>query len=245
MVLVHSLHSAVRDFGIARAEKIGRDIYEQDALAAEATDILFAAELDLANYPIKGWLVVKEKSESTVIFVGKYEDEYVGFFEVVKKGKRKGKLKQLNKRELTPDELSAFRARELALDYIDEPCSSRYNTVVLNNPEGEGFLVYALAATQDPEAVQIGGHYRFMVAKDGSEIASKERLSSSCLVLDKKPDDMPPGAKLSALTMSHLVSERPLEIHVFQNLLHELDFYVATPDGKVWKIHEGKIEAVR
>ena len=239
--------SEVRDFELQVVETLGMSIYQQDSLAAEATDVLFSQGIDLSKYPISGWVVERHKKEAVIAFIGDFGGKLEGIFEIRKRKKKKAKFKELSEQErkLSDYQLSAFRARSLALENIDVPCSDRYNVVVLEDLDGVGFLVYALAATTDPDAVLVGGHYRFTVSSDGSDIEAKERLSGSCLVLDKTPDDMPRGATLAALTMTHTVSVRPLETHVFLNLLHDMDFYVGTPDQHIWRIHDGKIQRVR
>jgi len=36
-----------------------------------------------------------------------------------------------------------------------------------------------------------------------------------------------------------------VEIHAFLNLLHQLDFFVATKDQAVWKIDAGDLERIQ
>ena len=85
-------------------------------------------------------------------------------------------------RVMTAEERARFAARSTALLGITEACSQRYNTVVLRDPAGgEGWLVYALAATTEPGLIMVGGHYRFTISADGEEILRGERLSDSCL----------------------------------------------------------------
>jgi hypothetical protein len=62
-----------------------------------------------------------------------------------------------------------------------------------------------------------------------------EPLSMSRLVVPLRSPEMPPDAKLSALTVTHLVTEWPLQTHVFVSLLHKLPIFVATSRG-LWKI---------
>jgi hypothetical protein len=115
-----------------------------------------------------------------------------------------------------------------------------YNFEVLDDPDGEGFLVYALAATKDPNEVVAGGHSRITVSKDGTKVESVDRLSRSLLVL---PKSGPGGAsKAKALTMTHVVSPTPVETHVFLSLQHKMPFYVATGEKEVWKVEKGTIK---
>jgi hypothetical protein len=235
----------VQDFDQDVAEKLGRQIYEQDVISWVATDVLFAQELDLSQYPIRGWVVEEGEEGATVTFVGiEGSEEPFAIFEIRLEEVSEPIFRKREDRSLTESQLARFRARNLALDAIEKPCSERYNPVVLEHPTEDAFLVYALAATTDPDAVPVGGHYRFSISKDGKTLLRSERLSASCLTLDKTPEDMPPGASISALTMSHIVSERPLEVHVFLSLLHEMDFYVIAEKAVIWRISEGKMRRV-
>ncbi len=56
---------------------------------------------------------------------------------------------------------------------------------------------------------------------------------------------MPASAELVAYTMSHLLDNTPTEIHVFLSLLHQMPFYIATPDRRFWYIEEGRIRLLR
>ncbi len=235
----------VKDFSLKKAEAIGKELYLRDNLAAIATDLMLAQGLDLSEYPLRGWVTELKGKTSVVTFVGDYDGEYRGVFEVRKKGKKPPVFLKILEQELTAYQLAAFTARMTATAAIEEPCSDRYNMAVLKDRKGDGFLAYALAATTDPDAVVAGGHYRVKVSADGKEILRVEKLSASCLVLDKSPDDMPEGASLAALSMSHIVSERPLEIHVFLNYLHRITLYVMTKDESIWKIEDGRLDKVQ
>jgi hypothetical protein len=41
--------------------------------------------------------------------------------------------------------------------------------------------------------------------------------------------------------MSHIVSDTPLETHVFLSLLEGLPFFVVTPDSHMWSVERGSI----
>lgn len=235
----------VEDFTLAEVEALGKEIYERDTLAAVATDLMLAQGLDLSKYPLRGWVIERRRKLSVVTFVGDYDGEYRAVFEIRTKGKKPPVFSIIEKQELNAYQKAAFKARTLAGGAIEEPCSRSYNVAVLKDLDGDGFLVYALAATTDPNAVMAGGHYRFKVSQDGATIERSEKLSTSCLVLNKAPDDMPEGATLAALSMSHIVSERPLEIHVFLNYLHRMDLYVITNDQSLWKIHNGNVKRMQ
>jgi hypothetical protein len=142
---------------------------------------------------------------------------------------------------LTPEELTQYNARMLALDNIDDACSKTYNTIVLPDPESDNWLVWAIAATTEPGVMVVGGHYRFTVAEDGSEILRTDRFFTGCLNLSSP--DVPRGAQ-SFHSVGHVISLTPLETHVFTSLGWPDQFYVGTNDGKAWRLDKGRITSV-
>jgi hypothetical protein len=242
---IFSIAAEVKDFDITITEALGRKIYDQDIIAAEATDILFAQNLDLSQYPIRGWVVEERNQKTIVTFIGEYDGEFFAIFEISKQGKQKATFTNLDKSELSAYQAAVFAARTLAMQNIKKPCSDRYNFVIVKNPIDQGFLVYALAATVDPNAVIVGGHYRFSVSQDGKNLEKAERLSASCLTLDKSTQNLPAGATSVGFMVTSSVSERPLEIHVFLSLLHQIDLFVSTSTEKVWLVQNGRIEKIQ
>ena len=74
---------------------------------------------------------------------------------------------------------------------------------------------------------------------DGSTLIAIEPLSKSCLTMSRATDKGTPVA----LYMTHLVTDTPLETHVFLNLLYGIDFYVGT-ETSIWSISNGSIRYV-
>jgi hypothetical protein len=234
--------ASIRNFDIPTIERLGRDIYEQDLAAARASDILFAQHLNQKDFAVRGWVVSKNDGRFVVTFVSEVFSQPRGAFEVRPDETREKRFRILNQAELPADLVTQFRARQLASRNIDQPCSDRYNAVVLKEPDSDNYLVYLLAATLDPYRVLVGGHYRFTIDPSGSQIISKDKLFRTCLALSTKPDELPKDAVLQVLVMSHVVSDTPVETHVFLNLEHRIEFLVTTNDGSAWKINNGKIE---
>ncbi|HEY2445699.1 MAG TPA: hypothetical protein VGI20_08185 [Rhizomicrobium sp.] len=121
------------------------------------------------------------------------------------------------------------------------PCSDRYNTVALNDPQGDGWLVWAMAATNDPKAVVIGGHYRFTISKDGRNIQQGDALSRACMTLTRPALR---DATEQGVFVSQLVALTPVETHLFASLEYKLPLFVGTLDGKTWKIDQGQVSEV-
>jgi len=237
--------SHIREFDLETINKLGHEIYRIDQYASIATDILFNQGLNLKNYPIRGWIVMEYSDGVSITFVGEYKSGLRGVFEIRPNAEPKDRFKIVEGRKLTTVEESKFKARQTASKGINEYCSNRYNTVVIADPTSDSWLVYLLAATDDPNLILAGGHYRFTISKDGTTILNTDKLSNSCLTLNKKAEDIPNGATPVMMFMSHLVSKTPIETHVYLTLLHHMDFAVATNDGKVWKISKNGIEILK
>jgi hypothetical protein len=223
------------------AEELGRAIYEQDLAAASASDALLAATSPESRSGVLGWIVTGPKDAPLVQFIGKQGDAYVTLFDVPLHSGKAAEVRQLSPdRELPGDNLGMFLARQSALAALPlDACSKRYNTIVLPNKAADhrGWLVYLLAATTDADKVLVGGHYRAEVSADGTTVISTTPLSRSCLVLSTAAEN---GGTLKALVMSQVLTETPIETHVYLNLLHKIDFYVVTEPG-IWGITDGSI----
>ena len=142
---------------------------------------------------------------------------------------------------LSEAELAQLRARQLARRQVSQPCAQQYNTVALPDGSSGNLLIYALAATDDPNLVLIGGHYRITVSGDGRSVRLVEKLSKSCLALKK--NEVPRGGKLSALLATHVVSESVWRRTSYLSLLHKQLLYIRTKKG-MWKVDAGEFTLV-
>ena len=236
------LENNIRNFDIRTVEALGRRIYEKDIVAANATDAIFESGFDTTEHNVQGWVVTGKPKRFRVVFIGKNGDALVEVFEVLFRGTKVKRAHTLNNRVPSPETLARFNARTLVLQHIETACSEKYNTVVLDDPDGDGFLVYALSSTTNPNIIPVGGHYRFTVDAKGETIKRKDRLFKSCLILPKNAKKTKDGHNAVGLFMTHIISPTPVETHVFLSLLHEKMFVVRTPDDQDWKIEKGKIE---
>ncbi|MFA6009070.1 MAG: hypothetical protein WC799_03730 [Desulfobacteraceae bacterium] len=244
--LENPLLAEIRKFDKATIEMLGVSIYEQDIRAASATDMLFAKNIDILKEGLRGWVVEGDvKKRMLVRFVREKDGLLEAFYDVSFVNKKEPVIEIPKNRKLTDSQVAQFKARLLALSHITRPASRKYNIVILPDSGSDGFLVYALAATTEPDKVMVGGHYRFTVSESGDKIVKSDELFLSFMELSTKPEDLAPGAQLSALYMTTMVSDMPLETHVYLSLLHRMTFYVGTPDKHVWKIQNGKMETVR
>ena len=186
----------IREYNIETIAKLGQEIYQQDIIAARATDIVFKQQLDLSRFPIRGWIVTEDKRGPLVTFVGDYEGDYRAVFEVRPESHGKSRFRKVEGLALSKEKLSRFRARVTAEAQITSVCSNRYNSIVLKDPVSDSWLVYFLAATMESDSVLIGGHYRFTISADGQNVQNIDMLFRSCATQSKNPPDMPEGGQL-------------------------------------------------
>ena len=116
-----------------------------------------------------------------------------------------------------------------------------YDYVVVDDPDGSGFLVYALGGKSSGEVV-LAGHFRVTVSADGEKAERIDALSRSLNVVPKQG---PNGAKTAALCMVQLVSNVPVETFIYLSNLNHAPIVVGTPDPNVWEVKDGKMQIVR
>ena len=95
---------------------------------------------------------------------------------------------------------------------------------------GADWLVYVLATSDVPDARVLGGHARYRISADASELLEQVELSRSCLTLE-----VTEAERRTPLALSHTLSSAPLETHVFTSLLYGQDVLVHTDLG-VWRV---------
>jgi hypothetical protein len=239
--LTAAAQEPIRELSLDVIEDLGREIYRLDQAASVATDILFEQRLELDDYPVRGWVVTADGASLLVTFVGEYDGEYKAVFDVRpgENGKRRFELAQ--RRELSREEAAQFRARKTAQSAVAEPCAETYNSVVLRDPENDGWIVYWLSATTEPGVMVLGGHYRVMVSANGEEVVASDRLSRSCMNIAQDQSQIRESV---AAVVTHLVSSTPVETHVFQSLLHRKPIYVMTDEETAWVVEGDRIRKV-
>ena len=113
----------------------------------------------------------------------------------------------------------------------------RYEYVVVNDPDGKGFLVYALGKTSKADEVVLAGHVRVTVSPDGTRVERIDRLSQTMLVSSPRESRLPAGYKPVALYFNQIVSNKPVETFIYLANLARKNIYVKTPDGKIWLVN--------
>lgn len=220
---------------------IGTAIFIQDRAAWRATDVLLAHLNGQADHGLIGWIVVEQGDAQLVRFVrGDPAAPLPGYDILVDKNGRAGPASQSKDAALPDDQVARYLARNTATANIGAlRCTANFNTIVLDDPDGDGWLVWLLAATTDADMVPMGGHYRFHVSADGRTLEKREQLSSGCLNMDRPPSSR--NGEVLGIGTTVLVAPQPLEIHVFLSLLNHLPIYIAAGD-KMWAVQGAMIQ---
>lgn len=240
----------IREFPVETIAALGRELHRVDQLAWIATDVL-EAKVGLATYGKEGpcgWVVETSGAEPVVRFLRRIGESVEVAYDIRFPEKAEPVLEVPKNRAPTARQLARHIARTTAIAPFNEGkyplCrlrrGSRFNYAVLDEPAGEGFLVYLLRPKETNDVVPVGGHYRITVGADGKTVKQVDALSRSCLTMARK-GEIPEDGELVSLCMSHIVSATPVETHVFLSLQERLPFYVITPDGVTWQVEGGKI----
>ena len=230
-----------RDFSEAQVISLGKQIYDQDQRSDIAAHLARANGVDFQAEQIRGWIVVRDRSAERIRFVREDKGTIVNAFEIAFVAGATPQFKRLPPDPLTPAEEGQLRARFTAMRGVTVPCSKLYTFVILDHPQMDAFLIYAIAKPAEQGAIMVGGHYRFVISRDGQKVLSAERLFRTCLTMS---ENAPGFDKTGGVAVNHVASLRPLETHVYLSLLHQMPVTVATPDGIIWKIDGLRVDAV-
>lgn len=230
----------VEAWPVEKTGRIGQAIWRQDVAAARATDALLAQSGGSPPEGLIGWIVVDEGESQRVRFLSGAPEQPRAFKDVVVDAQfRAVRVEDAADPVLPEDQIARFAARNVAArNFGPLRCAARYNAVVLDDPDGEGWLVWLLASTTQANIVPMGGHYRYHVSADGQTVERREQLSGSCLDMDKAQATQ--GGQTVGLVTNVIVAPRPLEVHVFLSLLNRVPIFVLA-DQKVWAVEGARI----
>lgn len=231
----------VQVWSLEKTGALGSAIYLQDFAAARATDALLAHLDNKTPEGLVGWIVVPQGEQNLVRFLTGDTSAPTAAYDILVDARgRAGNVNPAADPVLPPEQLAQFAARMTAgtsFSSTDLRCAARYNAVVLDDPDSDGWLVWLLASTTKPDVIPMGGHYRFHISADGKTLLKREMLSAACLDLSK---DIPAEARSVGLVTSIVVAPQPLEIHVFQSLNARMPLY-AIAGGRIWSVQGARI----
>lgn len=230
---------------VARASDIGKQLYFLDKAAAIGTDVLLERVSDPEKRGLADYLSLFDASTPTGTFL-------VSFFtkEEVPRIAYEIRVVPDHKTEFTAFDppkaatrtfAALVNARQRAIAAMPRNGQPINPILVPGEANGErGVLVYLLASTKKPNLAVFGKHYRALVPLDGPGVTYMMALSQGVFEL---PTRAPGQVKTVALFVKHVMTDYPLETHVFTGLLHKTSLYVVTKRG-VWFVDRGEISFV-
>ncbi|MEO5730036.1 MAG: hypothetical protein ABI134_27370, partial [Byssovorax sp.] len=203
---------------------------------------------DLPGWLLGGYLPMREGAEE-----GRVNDSFFVYFYTSESPPRIAYMARVNPH--AKPTLEAFsppracdlalaelvRARQIALAVMPT-LGQPVNLIPLpGDASGEsGTLVYLLAGTTKSNVVVFGQHFRAVVPPSGSGAPSMMALSHSALELPTRQSN---GEAPVALMVTHVMTDYPMETHVFNSLLARLPLYVGTRRG-VWYVDGDAISLI-
>lgn len=230
----------IREFDIATIEALGRAIHRQDSAAWVATDALLPRIKDPKAVGLQGWITEDKGRGVLVRFLRDVGQGLEAGWDVEVARDLSTRISEPTDRTLTADEKAKFAARQTSARGLERVCRAGYNTAVVKDPDGDGWLVWQLAPIPKAGTLAVGGHYRFTVSADGQAVERRDALSNSCLVLDPSAAGVPADATSVTPGMNHVVSPTPVETHVFAQLQWRGPIMVMA-GGRIWKLDKGRI----
>lgn len=232
----------IEDWSLSKVSTLGREIYIQDRAAWVATDALREALSPTEMATVRGWVVLGEGSSRTVRFLKADGDDVAPGWDIPVEDGRAGAPVAASDAEMDGETRLRFLARQTAVAGIGALRCGTYNSVVARDPDGDGWLVWLLAGTTARGMMPVGGHYRFRVSADGTEMQTRDQLSNRCLNMQANPPAGPQGQP-AAVVVSHIVSDGPVETHVFLSLQFRVPIYVAARD-RLFAVEGNRIRPV-
>lgn len=228
--------SEIREFSLPVIEKLGRELSRRDSIAARAADFLAVSQPLSRSLRRRGWITELRPGGDVVYIVTETAAGPCLAYEVTFQGSKKPAVQDKRGQPLPPKIALRYKALETALPALrGKFFDINYNFEVLDDPDGSGFLVYALAATNKKGEFPTGGHYRVTVSSDGSRVERVDLLSQFMKQRAK------PGAELEWITSSQVASNIPVETWIYSSDLYHVPIMIGTMDGATWLINKGRI----
>jgi hypothetical protein len=232
----------IREFSISTLERLGNEISHRDAIAARASDAVLKTQPAARALKARGWITDLHKDGDIVYFITDTSSGPCLSYTATFHGSVKPEVQDRRGQPLPPNIAVRYKALQTATQALKGRLFNiGYNFEVLNDPDGNGFLVYALGATSKPGLFVLGGHFRITISTNGEKVERLDALSRSLLVDDEKNSGLPKGTHEVGMYMNQIVSNKPVETLIYTSNLAKKPIFVGTPDGKVWHVETGKM----
>lgn len=244
--------AATEEASLRESERRGVELYRADRTAWLTTDLMQDQGLVRRNGKLarridgkpRGWITAPTEAADVwrVAYLSEVKKNVVAFADgtVDFSATPLASLRENSPaRALDAAESTQLRFRNDAMEREWLACASPYNVAGLPEADG-GWTIYLLTPQQKDGVYPLGGFHRFRYDAEGN-LLEQYAHTRSCLSQDM---NNAPGKAVFAAMVSHLTSELPNEFHVFMSLSYGMPVYVVTPDGRLWKVENGKIEPV-
>jgi len=231
----------IREFNVPTLERLGNELSHRDGIAARAADLAVARNPEWKKVSPQYWITDLGKESDSVYLIDARKIEPAVAYQVISPKSGSPNILDAHHQPLPPEIALRYKAlqtaRKAALPTLNVAYGPHFNYEVLNDPDGSGFLVYALAAFTKKNVIYTGGDVRVTVSADGAKAERIDQLSHG--IIEQKSD---PGHEVVALAVAQAVETRyPVETWLYSSQLYHLPIYVATNDGASWRIVNRKI----
>lgn len=233
---------------IQQAVTRGRALAVIDRAGAATTRDMLVRVPDPAAAGIIGWIGQPQGNAVQVTYYAREGDSYV----VVYRGQLLGgrvvspEVFQPGSRPVLAGVVARMAAaREAVAARDNQPCGTAFNTLVLPPETTEGpVLVYQISPRTERARVPLGGHFRTIVAPDGTA-GESVALNGACRDLTLTAPAA--GGRPRPLQVIAREAEVPNEIHVFLSLWtgHPLAVATGAAPGRIWGVTGEGIGALR
>jgi hypothetical protein len=238
---VSAFAGEIREFDIPTIEKLGKELARRDKIGAKAEDIVKETQPPSRALKMRGWISELGENADKVYLVAETTSGPCLAYIVTFPKDAKPRVEDRRGQPLPANIAVRYKARNRAIEAAKPKMFpvDAYNFEVLDDPDGNGFLVYGLAFSKKIKYM-LTGHLRVTVSSDGEKAEQVDALSNT-IVPDPEPPKGMKDAKPVFLSMSQIVSDVPVETAVYINLLHKIPVSIGTMDHESWAIVNGKI----
>ena len=233
--------AGIRVFDVKTVERLGNELSYRDHIAAHTSDLILSQHPELKKVWLQSWVSELHKDRDVIYWCAQTKDALVPEYKVTYPKAGGVHVEDIRKQQLPAGIMTRFRARETgmkaAAPKLNGAYGARYNFEVLDDPDGSGFLVYGLAATNKPGEKLWGGHVRVTVSSDGSKAERVDELSKGIM----KSDPIPAGATDVSFATYDPTSKIPVETWVYSSNLYNLMAFVGTESDVYWLIKDGRM----
>jgi hypothetical protein len=228
---------------IEQARRLGMLLYLHDRAAAIGSDIARANLRPADAQLVRGYLTFADPLEGrptdacvVMFFTADDPPKIVCRVRVLVRAAGRPTFEALSPRAPASPEISQFmRARRTAIAALGAPIQPQNPVVLPGSVVGhDGVLVYLLAGSPHNNVAVFGKHHRALISPDGRSVMKLEPLSKTVIEISLE-QGIPAGSTSAGLFITHLVTDYPLETHVFTSLLHRTPVFVGTARG-VWRV---------